>query len=791
MSDLSVEHQMAAPSGVMKFIASLIARPKATALAVIAMILLLAAGAATLEVNNSARVYLAEGSPEKVALDELEATYSKDENVMFVLTPPAGETVTSPRTLEILRDMTDALWEAPYGRKVVSLVNFVDPIADDNGNGIVVDDLVPIGREADPIVQARLADLFNQRPDLRGNLVSKDMASTTVFLTVSMPSEDLLAVRDVALHSRALKAEFAEKYPGYEMSLTGLVMLDFALTEASEADSGSLVPIMLVLVLVLVGAFFRAVMPPLFVLLAILLSIAGSVGAVAWAGYQLNTASGAAPLIVLVIAVANAVHIITTVYKFRAAHPDLDADAIVTKAVAFNLRPITLTNLTTFVGFMSLNFSDVLPFGELGTIAGIGVILSLIVNLTVVPILLRWWLARRTKPLPVLPSASFERLARYVAINYKWVLFSTSMLAVTAIIGLRLIVFNDNYVEYFDTRNEFRTQTDKVQEIWGGMGLVEYSFEAPDGKTISDPQYLGEIHAFASWLREQPRVNSVIGLPDQLSRLYEAFRNEDLPPGTLPEDPALSAQLLTVFEMSAPYGHSLTDRLTADYAASRLSILTDNMSSADTIELEEKASVWLRKNAPTLADTPGTGLSVAFAHVSERNSVAMLTGNIVAIATISVLLALAWGSLGMGLFSLLPNLLPIGMVFGLWGYFAGEINLAISVVGAMVLGIVVDDTVYILTKYIEARREGKDVITSVASVYTGVGLSLLVTTVVIAAGFAVLATSSFAVNANLGMLALCVVVVALIYDFLLVPAILIAFAGKHAFNPPLKEPIHE
>ncbi|WP_407330335.1 efflux RND transporter permease subunit [Enterovibrio sp. 27052020O] len=754
--------------GLVSFVLS---HTKTTLIVVLGAIFLLAGGLAKLEVNNSARVFLAVGSPEKVALDELEANYSKDENVMFVLVPPEGESATSAKTLTLIRELTDELWLAPYARKVTSLVNFIDPIADADGGGMIVDDLILSGEEQSPEAQQTLARFFEQRPDVVGNLIAKDGNAATVFLTVAMSSDDLQAVKTVALHARELQAAYLERYPDYQIYLTGLVMLDYALNEASDADSGSLVPAMILLVLILIGALFRAVVPSLTVLMVILLSILSAVGAVAWMGFQLNTASGAAPLIILVLAVANAVHIIAKTYQLRNVMPKVEPHKVVLAAMAYNVVPLSLTNLTTFVGFMSLNFSDVEPFGELGTIAALGVLTSLVVNLTLTPLVLLAWLRRRKKPLPALPKIHFGQVAKRVCNNASWILFVFSTLAVTALLGLQLITFNDNFVKYFDDRNSFRVQTDLVQDHWGGMGLIEYSFDAPEGKTVADPDYLKQVAAFADWLREQPHVNAVIALPDHLARLHQAFNNT--PSAELPDDPYLSSQLLTTYEISAPYGHSLSDRVTPDYASSRLSIMTDNLSSADTIAIEQAAEDWMQRNAPLLSGQAGTGLSLAFAYVSERNSVSMLLGNLTTIITISLLLSLAWRSWTMGLFSLVPNLLPILIVFGIWGYFVGEINLAVSVVGAMVMGIVVDDTVYILTKYQDSRRQGNSVEQAIVDVYSGVGLALIVTTFVIALGFAVMATSSFAINANLGLLALGVVITALLYDFLFVPALLI------------------
>ncbi|MDD1779997.1 MMPL family transporter [Enterovibrio sp. ZSDZ35] len=756
---------------LMRLVSSVLTHPKIALIVVLGSLLVLAGGLAKLEVNNSARVFLAVGSPEKIALDELEANYSKDENVMFVVVPPEGESASSPKTLGLLRALTDELWFSPYARKVTSLVNFIDPVADADGGGMIVDDLILSGEESSLEAQQTLTRFFQERPDVMGNLVAKDGQVATVFLTVAMSSDDLRAVKKVALHARELQKTYLEQYPDYQIYLTGLVMLDYALTEASDADSGSLVPAMIVLVLVLIGALFRAVVPSLVVLMVILCSIIGAVGAVAWMGFQLNTASGAAPLIILVLAVANAVHIIAKTYHLRQNMPKVKPRNVVLGAMAYNVIPLSLTNLTTFVGFMSLNFSDVEPFGELGTIAALGVLTSLVINLTLTPLVLNTWLQRRKKPLPRLPKIHFGQLAMRVCGNARWILFVFSTLAVTALLGLQLIHFNDNFVEYFDDRNSFRVQTDLVQDHWGGMGLIEYSFDAPEGKTVADPDYLKQLDAFAEWLRTQPHVNAVIALPDHLARLHQAFNNTPYP--VLPDDPYLSSQLLTTYEISAPYGHSLSDRVTPDYLSSRMSIMTDNLSSAETIAIEKAANAWMQEHAPLLSGTAGTGLSLAFAYVSERNSLSMLMGNLTTIITISFLLSLAWRSWKMGIFSLVPNLLPILIVLGIWGYFVGEINLAVSVVGAMVMGIVVDDTVYILTKYQYSRRKGNSVEQAVIDVYSGVGLALLVTTLVIALGFAVMATSSFAINANLGLLAFGVVITALLYDFLFVPALLI------------------
>ncbi len=140
---------------------------------------------------------------------------------------------------------------------------------------------------------------------------------------------------------------------------------------------------------------------------------------------------------------------------------------------------------------------------------------------------------------------------------------------------------------------------------------------------------------------------------------------------------------------------------------------------------------------------------------------------------------MAFRSLRFGLISLIPNLVPAGMAFGAWGLLVGQVNMAVAVVAALSLGIVVDDTIHFLSKYLRARRErGADAQDAVRYAFSTVGVALSVTTLILTAGFMILAQSSFALNAEMGLLTAITIVIALAVDFLLLPPILIKMEGK-------------
>jgi hypothetical protein len=162
-----------------------------------------------------------------------------------------------------------------------------------------------------------------------------------------------------------------------------------------------------------------------------------------------------------------------------------------------------------------------------------------------------------------------------------------------------------------------------------------------------------------------------------------------------------------------------------------------------------------------------------FAHIGQRNIRSMLTGTSVALVLISIILIFALRSLKIGLVSLIPNLAPAAMGFGLWGLLVGEVGLGLSVVAGMTLGIVVDDTVHFLSKYLRARRERHlDSPDAVRYAFSTVGTALLVTTLVLIAGFMVLTQSPFKLNSDMGLLTAITIAFALLADFLFLPPLL-------------------
>ena len=307
------------------------------------------------------------------------------------------------------------------------------------------------------------------------------------------------------------------------------------------------------------------------------------------------------------------------------------------------------------------------------------------------------------------------------------------------------------------------------------LAFTPWSNSLPSGEPggISDPAYLSDVEAFADWYREQPETIHVSVITDTFRQLNRSMHGDDPAEYRLPASRELAAQYLLLYELSLPFGLDLDNQIAVDRSATRMTVATQTLSSNEVIALDRRALQWLADRAPNIVSPKSAGFTLMFAHLGRRNIVAMLMGTTIALVGISLVLVFALRSLRLGLASLVPNLVPGALGFGIWGLTVGEVGVSLSMVSAMTLGIVVDDTVHFLSKYRRARRElGCAPPDAVRVAFRSVGRALLTTSLVLVAGFIVVSLSSFELNAGMGKLTALVIALALFADFFLLPPLL-------------------
>ena len=343
---------------------------------------------------------------------------------------------------------------------------------------------------------------------------------------------------------------------------------------------------------------------------------------------------------------------------------------------------------------------------------------------------------------------------------------------------------NDQWTKYFDKSIQFRNDTDFAIQYLGGFYPIEFSVNAQQAGGISDPTYLHKLDEFVSWLRAHPDVEHVYALTDIMKRLNKNMHADDERYYTLPDERDLSAQYLLLYELSLPYGLDLNDRINIDKSATRVTATLGDVDTIQTRAFMREAQDWLRNNAPDYMWAKATGATQMFSYISKRNIESMLKGNVLAVSLIALVLIVALRSLRLGLLSIIPNAAPVLVTLGIWALSVGMVGMPVAIITVTSLGIVVDDTVHILSKYLRARREQNlTVEASIRYSLNTIGKAVTINTVILAAGFSILALSSFKVNMETGVLTAIAVVVALILDFLLLPALLCLMDKKSPAKP--------
>jgi len=454
-----------------------------------------------------------------------------------------------------------------------------------------------------------------------------------------------------------------------------------------------------------------------------------------------------------------------------------DKKLAIKKSLQVNLKPIFLTSITTAIGFLSMNFSDIHPYRDLGNIVAMGGILAFVFSVTIFPALLTV-LPIRVKVQTDAKEDKMSRLADFVINKRRLLLPLISVVVIATTIFIPKNEINDDFVKYFDETVPFRTATDFMQENLSGMTLLELSVKSGESNGVNNPHYLKVVSQFSDWLRAQPETDHVNTLTDTLKRLNKNMHGDDPAWYKLPDNREMAAQYLLLYEMSLPYGLDLNTQLNVDKSSTKVIATFENLSSNQQIELGKRVRTWFSQNAAPY-ELDFASPSFMFANIGQKSIKSMLLGTVVALFLISILLGFALKSWRYGLISLLPNLLPAAVAFGVWGIINGQIGMSMSMVIGMTLGIVVDDTVHFLSKYLHARRNNNsDAKAAVHYAFGNVGSALWITTLVLVAGFTVLAQSTFKLNGDMGLLTAITILIALLIDFLFLPPLLMAIDTK-------------
>lgn len=699
-------------------------------------------GIADLRFNSHYSVYFDADDPLLRQHQQVNERFSRGDSVFVVLEAVSGTMLDDKNYAAIERLSKDA-GRLPGVVGIASVAAFATIAADDEG------------QEPDPFAVPGL-DQLNLDDRVAGLLISKDGRIAGVRVDFSLAEK---SAEEVLAATSALKEIARASVAGLPINLhyTGSLALNEAYIGVVRQDLKLFVPALLSISIVLLALFFRNARALAAIIPVGIVTIAGVLGFAGKLGFELAAINTFVPVIVMTISLAGCVHMVSSYNHYRAAGNAPDGAAMA--AIRFNRLPLTLASVTTALGFLGLTFSPSPPVRVVGYTVAAGIVLSYLLCVTLLPALL----ARVDPHTPGrhAPTFRLRSVAGFVGQRSRAIVLVFVAAAVPAGYWVGKNVISDNVFEYFPRSHDFYRATALVDRHMSGINEVLYGFDSGERGGLFDVAVIDKLDAFRAWLLEQDEVLRVASL-STLPQIAEARSD-----GRLTERLAHYRETALRREAAPAV---FRREVSPDFAATCVAVYLRQLDSSALVDFDQRARDWLGDHAAPLTAVGGTGPALMFAYLGERNIAGMLAALGLALAATAFVTGLVLRSAHAAWIGLVCNLFPVLAVYSLWALVDGRISIGAAVVMGMILGIVVDDTIYLLSTF---RRSGvADAGAAAANALVRVGPALVITTITLVAGLSVGLLSEFGPIRNMSILSVTIIAVALGTDLLLLPALL-------------------
>lgn len=714
-------------------------------------------------------ILLGDQDPYVAERNRVDGLFPTPQIINIAITPRAADTtVFDPAVLEVMGALHREYRRIPYAVRASSVLAYDSPFGE---IGFIPGRMRNFGAIDDATLeQASNRAMANEF--INGVLVSPDQRLALFTITLSPTETTFARSRDITRQVEQLTTELTQNYPDVLLYASAEALYETSTRDAMIEDLTRLLPLVVLCCILLVCYCFRSIRHGMTILLVTLLTVICTVGAIAWAGFAFNSVSVMAPLVVVIIAVANTAHILSVFRQQLEAGSD--ATQAMRQSLAFNLRPVSLAALTTGIGFASLNFASAPAISQFGSIVATGVAFAWLHSFFSFPALV---LLTTARPGEVRLAEPLLKLCQFLVARFGRSIFYGTMAA--GIVAAALLPLNKtdfNRLDFIDHDSSLHAYYRLISEhMQRGTGLSYAIRTSPDGAL--NPGFLQRVDSMSDWLRERDDVHDVVSLVEvvkTINQTLEGARSDD--PDEfyrLPDSAEDTEQhLMNYLSVQRP-GYSLNNFLTDDYSTIRLIVTTTPLSNQQIINLDQ---AFTSHFATVFADTRSELLhgsdTLLFARMDESVTRELIISYLISLAMITLALTVGLRSLYFGLISVIPNLLPATLVFGAWGLFVGRIDPFVMMLFSISIGLVVDDTVHMISTYQRQRQAGLDVDAAITSAVQKAGPALTVTTIVLALGTTILLFASTLYFQQAARLLVPIVVLALILDLTFLPLLL-------------------
>ncbi|MDJ0837746.1 MAG: MMPL family transporter [Acidobacteriota bacterium] len=722
-----------------------------------------------LEIDSSTTGMMDEKDPKKPIYEEYKEIFGSDILTVIVIERPEGAgDVFNPKTLELVQTLTDELfdWE---GVTSVSSMTTVNNIRGE-GDYINTDPLVDFIPE-DPEELAVIRRNALETPAYPGNIVSADGR----FAAINIYTETGGDKKYDSRFQEKLKALMQEHGGNHKLYQVGGPRFNTHFNNSIERDQMTLVPAAVVVILIILLLVFRI---PVAVSLPVVtggLSIAATVGFMAWMGYSVGPVSVMIPSILIVVGCTEDVHLISEYYQHL--RDGLTVRQAIIETMHHGSLAITLTSITTMLGFGALSLNDITSLKEFGIIAFFGLFANFLVTITVVPAMLR--LSKKPPPkdrgLSKVIAGTLHTVV-YINLHHRVKTgIAAGFVLTMAVLGCLRLEVNNDPISFFQKSSDIRQDFERIHTDLAGAQAFNILFETAEEGDVKEPDVLQTIDDVQAHLESMGLFDKTISLADFVKTMHREMKN-DPNQFAIPESRGAIAEYLLLLENDELFRY-------VDSNNQYLSIaVRHNMSgSADVRKALAQIDAFIQQNAANYVKDGEiyplkyaiTGESILLHSATDAMIAGQVKSLALALLTILVIISLLFMSLQAGLVALSSNLIPILLNFGLMGWIGIPFNTGTCLVATIALGIAVDDTIHFMVRYQKELRLTNSQEKAMAAAIRTEGNAIATTSLALSLGFLVMSLSQFQPSVHMGFLSALVMIYALMTDLFINPVLLL------------------
>lgn len=702
-----------------------------------------AAGIGRLQLNSHYTAYFDIDDPLLLAHQEISELYSRDDSVFVVL--QSEDSFLTAANYRLIESLTTQLAAHQFVSRVVSVTEL----------GILGDTPTEDGEFIPSVEQ------LQKQGRALGLLLSADGKLAGIMVQIKLPDNDSRTVVSAVDEIRDAVESAISNLP-ISAHYTGTLALNTAYIRVVQHDLGRILPILFLVMIVMLALLLRNRRAIIAMLPVGICSVIAAFGLVGLFGAELAAINAFTPIIIFTISIAGCVHMALSFNQFR--DDNMPPDDAALAATRRNRLPMALANGTTALGFLGLVFSPSPPVRVMGFLVSAGIAVSFVLCMSLLPVLqarLDPW-----KPASGNASGLINRLTQFVTRRRASLILASLVLAFPAAWLASRNVISDNVFEYFAPSHPFSKDTRLVDQRLSGVNEIIYSVDSGAEFGFFNAAAIETVSRLATWLRNQPEVSRVTSIAD-IDVLSDA------------RDEGRLQQRLDFYRarMDASTSHNplLALEVSNDYSSSAVSAYLKPLNSGALVEFDRRALLWAEENLPNCIVQSG-GPTLMFAHLGQKNIRGMLAALTAALFVAALVLGSVFRSANVAWIAIVCNLLPLLLVYSVWAVLNGQISIGAAVVMGMILGVVLDDTIYLLATYRDAVR--CKIADAVQYAINRVGPALIVTTVTLVSGLSLGMLSDFGPIWSMSALSTTIIGAALLVDLLLLPALLLTVDAR-------------